>query len=191
MDDEKRRLRADLLAARRARSAADLESARAAIRGHLAARTAAVVAAYVPMRTEPGSVELLAQLSDAGAQVLVPVVLADQDLDWARWRPGGAGAAGVAGEPLGVDAIGTAELVLVPALAVATDGTRLGRGGGSYDRALRRVAETTPTVALLFDGELVAELPRAPWDVPVRAVVTPADGWLDLPRRNTGVGPDR
>ena len=41
------------------------------------------------------------------------------------------------GERLGVDAIATADVVLVPGLAVAADGMRLGRGGGSYDRALR------------------------------------------------------
>jgi 5-formyltetrahydrofolate cyclo-ligase len=70
--------------------------------------------------------------------------------------------------------------VLVPALAVARDGVRLGRGGGSYDRALARVAPGTPRVALLFDGELVDALPADPWDVPVTDAVTPA-GWRALP----------
>ncbi|HJQ43915.1 MAG TPA: 5-formyltetrahydrofolate cyclo-ligase, partial [Jatrophihabitantaceae bacterium] len=134
-----------------------------------------VVAAYEPMRTEPGSLELLAALRDAGATVLVPVVLPDRDLDWAPWSPDALGA------PLGVDAIGRAALVLVPALAVAADGARLGRGGGSYDRALARCAGETLTAALLFDGELVDELPRDEWDVPVAAAVTPR-GWFPVGR---------
>jgi hypothetical protein len=41
----------------------------------------------------------------------------------------------------------------VPALAVGRDGTRLGRGGGSYDRALARVGAAIQTVALLYPGE--------------------------------------
>ncbi len=72
------------------------------------------------------------------------------------------------------------DVVLVPALAVATDGTRLGRGGGSYDRALARVPSATPVAALLYDTEVVVHLPSEPWDLPVRAVVTPSGGWRDL-----------
>src|ERR687887_1020343 len=127
---EKARLRNELLAARAARSVPDLEWARAAVRGHVLDRAAGGerVAAYRPLRTEPGSVELLAELDARGVTVLVPVLLADRDLDWARWTPAGEA------ERLGVDAIRAAGLVVVPALAVAEDGTRLGRGGGSYDR---------------------------------------------------------
>lgn len=172
---EKTRLRAALLASRATRSTPDLEWARAAIRGHVLDRTVGVerVAGYVPLRTEPGSVELLAELDRRGVEVLVPVLLPDRDLDWARWTPDGLGAG------LGVDAIRTAGLVVVPALAVARDGTRLGRGGGSYDRALARCAGTAVLAALLFDGEVVMGLPSDPWDVPVSAAVTPS-GWIAL-----------
>ena len=43
--------------------------------------------------------------------------------------------------------------------------SRLGRGGGSYDRALPRVRPGIPVVALLYSDEVRAELPREPWDV--------------------------
>jgi 5-formyltetrahydrofolate cyclo-ligase len=82
---------------------------------------------------------------------------------------------------LGLAAIGQADALLVPALAVARDGTRLGRGGGSYDRALRRAPADIPVAALLFEGELVDELPSEDWDMPVTAVVSPT-GWYELPR---------
>jgi 5-formyltetrahydrofolate cyclo-ligase len=182
---EKQRLRTELLAARRTRTPEALESARAAVRGHVLDRvgSAGVVAAYVPLRTEPGSVELLAELTARDVQVLVPVTLPDHDLDWAPWSSAGPG------DPLGSEAIGTADLVLVPALAVASDGTRLGRGGGSYDRALARCRPDATLAALLFDGELVERLPRQPWDVPVSAVVMPAR-WVRLDR-NTGIRFDR
>jgi 5-formyltetrahydrofolate cyclo-ligase len=165
----KRLLRAQVLAERSARTAAQIEDARAGVRAYVLARfgSSRTVAAYRPMRTEPGSVELLEALSALGVRVIVPLVLDDRDLDWTPW-PGG--------DPLGTDAVAGADLVLVPALAVDRRGNRLGRGGGSYDRALLRVSAGVPTVALLYDGEVVDELPAEPWDVPVAAAVTPS-GW--------------
>jgi 5-formyltetrahydrofolate cyclo-ligase len=170
---DKAHLREALLAARRARPAAELADARAALREQVLARAAGVdcVAAYEPMRTEPGSLELLGELHARGATVLVPVTLPDRDLDWVQWTPTGLG------ERQGVDAIARAELVLAPALAVAQDGTRLGRGGGSYDRALARCATDAVLAALVFGGEVVDELPHDEWDVAVHAAVTPS-GWV-------------
>ena len=168
-------LRQRLLAARRSRTPDELTAARSGIRAAVLSQARALrwsaVAAYVPMATEPGSVELLDGLAGLEVRVIVPVVLGDRDLSWSAW-------AADAGE-LGVEAITTVDAVLVPALAVAGDGTRLGRGGGSYDRALARTRAGVPIAALLFDGELVDALPRDPWDLPVSAVVTPA-GWRDL-----------
>jgi 5-formyltetrahydrofolate cyclo-ligase len=176
---DKARLRSELIAARAVRNVVAIEQARAGVRAAVLERSASAgwhcVAAYVPLRTEPGSFELLDGLVLQGARVLVPVLMPDRDLDWAEW-----GAAGAPpGLPTGVDAIASADAILVPALAVARDGARLGRGGGSYDRALARVPERVPVAALLYDGELVDELPQDPWDRRVTAVVTPS-GWLDL-----------
>lgn len=165
---DKASLRAAFGARRRHRTPEQLAELRAAIRTHVLGHcTWTSVAGYAPMRTEPGSNELLEQLQARGVQVIVPLVLDDRDLDWTRYADT---------QPLGVDTIARVDAVLVPALAVARDGTRLGRGGGSYDRALARVATGTQVVALLFDDELVEELPREQWDVPVSAVVTPS-GW--------------
>ncbi len=113
------------------------------------------VAAYLPFGTEP-----VPPLDD---DVLVPVLLPDRDLDWRRL--GG-------GPLLGVDALAGCDVVLVPALAVDRRGTRLGRGGGSYDRALPRA--TGRLVALLHEGELAQLLPAEEHDVPVQAVALPS-----------------
>ena len=171
-------LRRRLLDRRRGLAAGTVEAARMAVAGTVlaVARDAGwrVVAGYVPLRTEPGSTRLLDALVDLGIDVLIPVLLPDRDLDWAAWRAGGHPVG------LGVTAVGAADAVLVPALAVAADGTRLGRGGGSYDRALGRVRDGVPVAAVVYDDEVLDALPRDPWDVRVTAVVTPGAGWRPL-----------
>jgi 5-formyltetrahydrofolate cyclo-ligase len=142
------------------------------------------VAAYVPVGREPGGPDLpevLAAAMPLDGRLLLPVLLDDGDLDWARYegplslRAGPRGLREPAGHRLGVDAIGEAALVIVPALAVDRGGMRLGRGGGSYDRALARTDDAL-TVALLHDGELIDSVPTEKHDRPVRAAITPRGG---------------
>ena len=77
--------------------------------------------------------------------------------------------------------IASADLVLLPAVAVDRQGWRLGRGGGSYDRALSRVGPQIPTVALLYDGELLDEVPVGQHDQRVRLIARPSQGITRLP----------
>jgi 5-formyltetrahydrofolate cyclo-ligase len=113
---------------------------------------------------------------------LLPVLLADADLDWAGYdgqlTHGGRGLLEPVGPRLGVEAIAACDVVFVPALRVDTAGNRLGKGGGSYDRALARA--TGLTIALLHDGEFVEEVPHEAHDVPVQAVATPSLGLVML-----------
>ncbi len=142
-------------------------------------RRAATVAAYVSIGTEPGTGPLLDLLTAAGKRVILPVLLPDNDLDWARYTgpvdlmPAGRGLLEPPGPHLGPDAVATADVVLAPALAVDASGMRLGRGGGSYDRVLGRVPVGTFVCTLLYDGELLTEVPAERHDRRVSAVVTP------------------
>ena len=70
--------------------------------------------------------------------------------------------------------MGTADVVLLPGLAVSARGERLGRGGGSYDRALARVPTGTFTCVLLYDDEMGVEVPVEAHDRPVAAAARPA-----------------
>lgn len=191
--EAKRRARANLLARRRALTGPQRAAATARVQVELANLVRRLrprrMTGYVPVGSEPGGPDLPDVLWAAlppGAELLLPVLRDDLDLDWAGY-PGADGlvAAGrgirePAGPPLGTFAVADAELVVVPALAVDHRGRRLGRGGGSYDRALARVPSTAWTVALLHDGELVELLPAQPHDRPVRAVITPAEGLRTL-----------
>ncbi|GIL37211.1 5-formyltetrahydrofolate cyclo-ligase [Phycicoccus sp. DTK01] len=129
----------------------------------------AVVLSYESVPGEPPTAALNDALVARGARVLVPDTLADLDLDWHDL-------ADPAAARLGLDAPTRADLVLAPGLTVDADGTRMGQGGGCYDKALPRRRAGAPVVVLLHPGELDDEpLPREEHDVPVDAVLT-ADG---------------
>ncbi|SCL18384.1 5-formyltetrahydrofolate cyclo-ligase [Micromonospora inyonensis] len=189
----KPRTRAELLARRRALGAVERAAAAAAVGDTLVDLVRRLrprrMTGYVPVGSEPGGPDLPEVLRGAlpeGAELLLPVLRADLDLDWAGYAgpdalvAAGRGMREPAGPRLGRQAVAGAELVVVPALAVDRRGIRLGRGGGSYDRALARVPAGAWTVALLHDGELIDRLPAEPHDRPVRAVVTPTGGLREL-----------
>jgi 5-formyltetrahydrofolate cyclo-ligase len=143
---------------------------------------AGTIAAYLSVGTEPQTDALVFALWKRGSYVLLPVVRADYDLDWASYEgPGSlAGAAYGLLEPTeprrGVGAIASADLVIVPALAVDRSGNRLGKGKGCYDRALARIGPAVPTIALVYDHEFLDEVPAGPGDQRVRAVALPGRG---------------
>ena len=177
-------LRDQLMTARNRRSLLDRSEAARALALHLTAapevRRAATVAAYVAVGSEPGTAALLHALVSAGKRVLLPVVLPGLDLDWASYAgdqdlaPARYGLLEPVGTRLGVEAVATADAVLLPGLAVSDRGDRLGKGGGCYDRALGRVPVGTFTCVLLYDEEVGVDVPVEPHDRPVTAAVTPA-----------------
>lgn len=140
---------------------------------------AGTVTAYVGVGAEPGTGPLLARLRARGTRVLLPITNPDMTLDWAEYA--GEEHLAVAryglreptGERLGTSAAVTADVVLVPALAVDERGLRLGRGGGCYDRVLTALPETTLTCALLHPGEVLPEVPAEPHDAKVAVACTP------------------
>jgi 5-formyltetrahydrofolate cyclo-ligase len=190
MRQEKAALRKGLLAVRAALTPEERREAGRGIRDALLTlpelEMAGTVAAYYSVGAEPDTRGLVFALWKRGTYVLLPVLRPDGDLDWASYEGPDSMVAGPRGllqpgEPTrGVDAIVRADVVLVPALAVDHAGHRLGRGGGSYDRALARVGPLIPVIALLYDGEFVARVPTEPHDVPVRATARPGAGvtWL-------------
>ncbi|OFE15016.1 5-formyltetrahydrofolate cyclo-ligase [Humibacillus sp. DSM 29435] len=144
------------------------------------------VAAYESLPDEPPTGLLIERLLAAGHEVIVPVTLADFSLQWRRAVAGtvanqstvtrGSSAAGAgrdAGQQwLGEDALSSAALVITPGLTVDRRGTRLGQGGGCYDRALGHRDPSTPVLTLLHEGEASeVDLPRDEHDRPV-------DGWV-------------
>ncbi len=67
---------------------------------------------------------------------------------------------------------GDVDLVVVPALAAAADGHRLGYGLGFYDATLPDVCPPARSLVVVHDFELLAEVPSTPRDVACDLVVT-------------------
>ncbi|TCP53045.1 5-formyltetrahydrofolate cyclo-ligase [Tamaricihabitans halophyticus] len=181
--------RKQLRAARRARTAEQWASEAATLTHTLlnsnVIAEARTLGCYLPMPDEPGSVAMLDALRTAGKRLLLPVVQGEQ-LDWVAYTGSDAlttGAFGLAeptGERLGTEALGAAEVVLVPALAVDRNGTRLGKGKGFYDRALRFASSDAVFIVLVRDEELVTRLPAEPHDVTMDWAVTPGRGLIKV-----------
>ena len=192
LNRDKAAARERLLAARRQLTPAERAGAGRDIRDAVLSlpetQMAGTVAAYYSIGSEPETHGLLFALWKRGTYVLLPILLPDGDLDWASYegpdslRPGPRYLTEPAEPPRGAGAISSADLVLVPALAVDHSGVRLGRGGGSYDRALARVGTPVPTVALLYDSEFVPHVPSGAHDQRVRLIARPAGGITRLPR---------
>ncbi|BDD81212.1 5-formyltetrahydrofolate cyclo-ligase [Tsukamurella pulmonis] len=152
---------------RAALSPAERADAGAALTALAASLDLGEVAAYVPVGSEPAL--------RLHRPVLLPVTPAEPGpLDWA-WSgdlaPGPFGLLEPVGPRLGQDALAGVDTVLLPALGVARDGVRMGRGAGYYDRSLRPGPRL---IAVVYDHELVDHLPSEPTDVPVHGALTPS-----------------
>ncbi len=171
----------------RAQIAAMGEEARreasAAACAHLAGldafRHASVVMLYMPLSTEVDLTPAAIRCFQTGKTVCVPAVNWRQkdmdpievtsfddelmDVDERGIRTPRQGAPVVPG---------VIDLVVVPGLAFDARGNRLGRGGGFYDRFLRRLRRSATTVGLAFDVQIVDEVPADDRDCRVDFVVT-------------------
>ncbi len=161
---EKAALRRELLEARRTARAdpqADVDRC-AALLAIPEVAAARVVTAYTALRGEPDLGDAFTRLRGKGVQVLLPVLLPDRDLRF---------------QPVGSDEevpLSEADAVIVPAVAADRTGRRLGRGGGSYDRALSRVRPGVLVIAVVHASELLDEVPAEPHDRRVGAVLAGA-----------------
>ena len=139
-------------------------------------------ALFVPTPLEPDMSLTLGLFERA----LLPVLLDEAgaplgEPHWGLWEAGralvtlGRPPAQPDGEARGAESLKEADLIVIPALAASADGTRLGQGGGWYDRALMHRSPGVPVVAVIFDDEVREPgiIPAEPHDVPVDAIVTP------------------
>ena len=66
----------------------------------------------------------------------------------------------------------TVDCVIYPGLAFTKGLSRLGQGGGYYDRLSTKIADNCARIGVCFEAQLVDSLPQAPHDAKVHWVVT-------------------
>jgi 5-formyltetrahydrofolate cyclo-ligase len=71
--------------------------------------------------------------------------------------------------------LGDVDAVLVPAAAVDREGNRLGWGKGYYDRFLDSIDSSTVVIAVVFDSDVLDDIPAEPHDKTVNLIVTERD----------------
>lgn len=180
---DKAALRSSVRARRRLRSPKEQDE----VAGQIASRAIAFLPAepcdvtcYVSTPGEPGTGPLIAELLRRGHRAWLPRIV-DERLLWVQVGPDSDYAPGPLGirEPRGAgrESLDFAEVILMPALAVDPSGRRLGQGGGYFDRALSTVASLADggpvLVALVYDDEVVDQVPTEGHDRLVDAIVTP------------------
>ena len=142
-------------------------------------RHASVVMLYMPLPTELDLTAAAIRCYRQGKTVCVPRV------DWSRRDMVPVEISSFDDEMMEIDDHGLRmpregsplvprliDLVIVPGLAFDTAGNRLGRGGGFYDRFLRRLRRSATTVGLAFDAQIVDAVPVDDGDFGMDIIVT-------------------
>jgi 5-formyltetrahydrofolate cyclo-ligase len=191
--DAKRAMRAELRERRQFQSQSARDAAAQGIRDQLDALVerlgARSISCFLSIPTEPGTREFVAGAVERGIRVLLPITRADGLLDWSVATRDGDIAEGMfglpepVGEVLGPIAVNDVDLLIIPAAAVDRGGMRLGWGRGFFDKTIGSMEKCPPVYAVVFDSEVVDEVPRDIHDQPVTGIVTPTQTITLAPAR--------
>ena len=183
VDQSKRALRADLRERRQLLSDGQREAAAAGVAAQLDALIDAIgagsISCYLSTTTEPGTRDFVTRAVRRGIRVLLPITREDGLLDWAVADDTDEVAEGLLGLPeptgavLGPIAVGDVDLMIIPAAAADRSGTRLGWGRGFFDKTLGSMENRPPVYAVVYDSEILDEVPRDRHDQSVDGIVTP------------------
>lgn len=179
---QKPALRAEVKQRRRMMTAVQRAESHAQLTAQLTAlvesQAAHTIGCYLSTVDEPSTREFVDWALQTGREVLLPISREDGLLDWAHFDQGGEDL-DVLGMPvpttelLGPMAIDTVDLLLIPAALVDKRGMRLGWGRGYFDRTLGSMAHRPPVFAVVYDHEVVNDVPQEEHDQGVDGVVTP------------------
>jgi len=183
IDNAKRALRAELRERRQRRSEAAAEADAAGVKEQLDRLVADLgvrsMSCFLSTPTEPGTHEFIVDAVRRGIRVLLPITRSDGLMDWAVATEDGDIVEGLFGlpEPVGEMlsplAVNDVDLLVIPAAAVDRSGMRLGWGRGYFDKTIGSMENCPPVYAVVFDSELLEEVPSDLHDQPVSGAVTP------------------
>lgn len=138
------------------------------------------VAVFLSRATEPQTRGLIDHLRNGGVTVWAPHSLDGGILHWSKVEANTPPVEGPQGVPEPESPIEDRsdridpDVVICPAALVDRRGNRLGWGKGYYDRFLATLGAHTRVIALVFDDEVVDDLPQEEHDIPVTDIATPS-----------------
>ncbi|MBC6443214.1 MAG: 5-formyltetrahydrofolate cyclo-ligase [Rhodobacteraceae bacterium] len=137
---------------------------------------AGVIAGYVPIRTEISPLPTMTILHGMEKRICVPVIAGvAQPLKFHEWVPGCHMVDGPFGTQVPKAGAGLVpDLLIMPLVAFDATGTRLGYGGGFYDRSLKQIAtqKFVRAVGFAYNAQEMDTLPREVTDWPLDMIVT-------------------
>ena len=136
-----------------------------------------IVAGYWRIKDEMDCQPILVRLMDGLQPVCLPVVVGDeQPLELRLWEQGAplyeAGFGTLAPSELSPQV--EPDVIIMPLLGFDKRGTRLGYGGGYYDRTLERLSRRPRLVGIAFAAQELDDIPREAHDVPLDIIITEA-----------------
>lgn len=143
--------------------------------GTVPLKTNDIVAGYWRIKDEMDVQPILIRLMDSFQPVCLPVVLGDDlPLELRLWEQG---------TPLYEAGFGTLapselapqvepDVIIMPLLGFDSRGTRLGYGGGYYDRTLEKLNKKPRLIGVAFAAQELDSIPREAHDVPLDVIVT-------------------
>ncbi|GLQ34639.1 5-formyltetrahydrofolate cyclo-ligase [Amylibacter marinus] len=137
---------------------------------------AAIIAAYLPIRTELSPLNAMSKMVARGRVVCVPVVMGTaMPLEFHQWAPDAEMTKGAFGTSVPKNAtVLRPDIVITPLAAFDRGGYRLGYGGGFYDRSFAQLSETkdVQAVGFAYSEQEVMMVPREDTDYALDAIIT-------------------
>ncbi len=143
------------------------------ILNHPVVKAAHTIMMYASLPDEVYTIDILDELLDQGKRVLLPEVISDTDMRLrvyagpATLREGSFHILEPTGEICSENE--PIDVAIVPGMGFDSEGHRLGRGKGYYDRFLSHVS--TYKIGVCFDFQLMEQIPCEEYDVVMDEVV--------------------
>lgn len=136
-----------------------------------------IISAYMPMRTEISPLAAMNALVENHKRVCVPIIQGKgKPLKFFEWTPDCIMEEGAFGAQIPKATLElTPDFVFAPMVAFDDAGTRLGYGGGFYDRTLETLRQSAevPYVGLAYEAQKSQDrLPIEPTDIPLDGILT-------------------
>ena len=172
----KRSLRSEILAKRKAQSEEEKTAKSKLILHELIElpefKKAKVVAFYLPVNGEVGTLEMIKWAHEEGKEVCVPVVHEGKRMCMVVYEPLDEMRGGKYNipEPVGKPERHHIDLIVVPGVVFDRRGHRIGMGKGCYDFYLKD--KKCVNVGVCFSFQLVDKIPEEQHDIPMNIIIT-------------------